>query len=219
MLRSVWCLRSQRVQPVLAFIRGYNTSNNDSPPGVKLTRPKKKPWKRKKQTEQNAGRTALGKQYSMIIKQHQPGSYTLKELESLPKFSHDTTFNNHYLGVVLIGCSLSKIDVYGFDFDFVLGSYTPALQPLIYNLVKDIMVYDKKYPEDFISFEYDPEFAIRGLHFDCKRGVLMKIDFVFNINVDTVYYGRKQLQPHQVLKLYPGLHVRISNKTPVLPYS
>ena len=74
------------------------------------------------------------------------------------------------------------------------------------------MVNDKKYPEDFLSFEYDPNFSIRGLHFDCKRGVLLKLDFVFNINVDTVYYGRKLLQPHQIVKLYPGLHVSFKIK-------
>lgn len=105
--------------------------------------------------------------------------------------------------------SLSKVDVYGFDFDFVLASYTPELQPLIYNLVKEIMVVEKKYPDEFLRFEYDPEFAVRGLHFDCQQGVLMKLDFVFNINIDTVYLGREQLQPHQVYKRYPGLHVRI----------
>ena len=60
----------------------------------------------------------------------------------------------------------------------------------------------------FSTFQFDPDFSIRGLHFDCYQGVLMKLDFVYNININTVYLGREQLQPHQVIKRYPGLHVR-----------
>ena len=111
---------------------------------------------------------------------------------------------NVFMGIM---CSLSKVDVYGFDFDFVLATYTPALQRLIYDLVKRIMVEEKKYPSEFLDFEYDSTFAIRGLHFDCKEGVLMKLDSAYNINIETVYYGRNLLAPHRVLKKYPGLHV------------
>ena len=108
---------------------------------------------------------------------------------------------------VFVYFSLDKIEVYGFDFDFVIASYKPALQGLIYDLVKQIMVEDKRYPKEFLDFQYDPTFAIRGLHFDCNQGVLLKLDSTFNIHLETVFYGRQPLQPHQIYKRYPGLHV------------
>jgi len=40
---------------------------------------------------------------------------------------------------------LSEIHVYGFDFDYTLASYTPALQSLIYDLAKHYMVEELKY--------------------------------------------------------------------------
>jgi len=157
--------------------------------------------KNKRARDRSPAEEFLTKQYAFIRRQHRLEATARKELASLPTMSHHRVFPNHLL-------DLSKVDVYGFDFDFVLASYTPQLQPLIYNLVKEIMVKEKKYPDDFMKFEYDPSFAVRGLHFDCQQGVLMKLDFVFNINIETVYLGREQLQPHQVYKRYPGLHLK-----------
>ena len=39
---------------------------------------------------------------------------------------------------------MSEIAVYGFDFDYTLASYTPNLQPLIYDLAKHYMVDELK---------------------------------------------------------------------------
>jgi hypothetical protein len=64
-----------------------------------------------------------------------------------------------------------------------------------------------RYPKQLLDFEYDPTFAIRGLHFDCKKSVLMKIDFVHNVNLDTCFLGRNKLKPAEICKIYPGLHV------------
>ena len=44
---------------------------------------------------------------------------------------------------VLFSISFSEISIYGFDFDFVLASYTTQLQILIYDLVKNILVKEK----------------------------------------------------------------------------
>ena len=39
---------------------------------------------------------------------------------------------------------LQEIEVYGFDYDYTLASYTPALHYLIYNLGREVLVTDHK---------------------------------------------------------------------------
>lgn len=58
-----------------------------------------------------------------------------------------------------------------------------------------------------MKFTYDPYFAIRGLYYDTKQGNLMKLDYLHNVQVDSVYYGRKPLTQSQILNSYGALHV------------
>uniref|UniRef100_A0A8C2NHK9 5'-nucleotidase domain containing 3 n=1 Tax=Capra hircus TaxID=9925 RepID=A0A8C2NHK9_CAPHI len=67
--------------------------------------------------------------------------------------------------------SLSDIEIYGFDYDYTL------------------------YPVEIRKYEYDPNFAIRGLHYDVQRAVLMKIDAFHYIQLGTV------------IEMYEGSHV------------
>ena len=50
---------------------------------------------------------------------------------------------------------LDEIDVYGFDYDYTLASYTPALHYLIYNLGRDRLINENKVPrsrfKDFVK--------------------------------------------------------------------
>eukprot|EP01096_Ripella_sp_DP13-Kostka_P002336 TRINITY_DN13147_c0_g1_i1.p1 TRINITY_DN13147_c0_g1~~TRINITY_DN13147_c0_g1_i1.p1 ORF type:complete len:608 (+),score=207.18 TRINITY_DN13147_c0_g1_i1:67-1824(+) len=102
---------------------------------------------------------------------------------------------------------LSKVNVWGFDFDFVLVAYTSALQPLIYNLARHYMVNAYGYPPKLANVKYDPDFAIRGLHFDVRKGWLMKVDFVSNVDPHSVYFGRNQVPPEEVVDAYLGVHI------------
>jgi hypothetical protein len=48
-----------------------------------------------------------------------------------------------------------------------------------------------KYPEAILKFEYDPKLAIRGLHYDILRGLLLKIDSfvqVTTIKADNLFH-------------------------------
>ncbi|CAE1141987.1 unnamed protein product [Acanthosepion pharaonis] len=82
---------------------------------------------------------------------------------------------------------LIKIEVYGFDYDYTLASYTPELHDLIYDLGRDSLVYNSKYPDGLRKMKYDPNFAVRGLHYDVRKGLLMKIDSFHHIMLGTVY--------------------------------
>ena len=49
-----------------------------------------------------------------------------------------------------------------------------------------------QYPAEILDFQFDKSFAVRGLHFDTQKGLLMKIDSFHNIQLGTVYRYRGQ---------------------------
>ncbi|XP_061469951.1 5'-nucleotidase domain-containing protein 2-like isoform X2 [Rhineura floridana] len=102
--------------------------------------------------------------------------------------------------------SLSNIGVYGFDYDYTLALYSPALHSCIYNTARDILVEQYKYPKGILKYEYWPNFAIRGLHYDIAKGLLMKIDAFHYIQLGTVYRGLKPVPDDEVLEMYDGTH-------------
>ncbi|ORZ08872.1 HAD-superfamily hydrolase [Absidia repens] len=59
-----------------------------------------------------------------------------------------------------------------------------------------------------IGFQFDPKFAIRGLHYDYSNGWLMKIDNMANIQLNTVHVGREPIKNrNDVIDLHRGLHI------------
>lgn len=99
------------------------------------------------------------------------------------------------------------MQVYGFDYDYTLAHYTSSLQSLIYDLAKEHLVNEFKYPESCLSFKYDPTFPIRGLYYDKSKGCLMKLDFFGSIELGGCYYGRRKLTPNEVLQMYGTGHI------------
>ncbi|CAN0912237.1 5'-nucleotidase domain-containing protein DDB_G0275467 [Linum grandiflorum] len=87
---------------------------------------------------------------------------------------------------------LDNIQVYGFDYDYTLAHYSSNLQSLIYDLAKEHMVNELRYPEICMRFTYDPTFPIRGLYYDRKNGCLLKLDFFGSIEPDGCYFGRRK---------------------------
>lgn len=96
---------------------------------------------------------------------------------------------------------LRNIDVYGFDYDYTLASYTPELEQLIYDLGKEALLKNFKvefykinvrvkytelflchgqYPEAIKDLQYNPNFAVRGLHYDIQHGLLLKVNNALN---------------------------------------
>jgi hypothetical protein len=99
--------------------------------------------------------------------------------------------------------NLKYVGVYGFDYDYTLALYNDeALLPLIYNAAKRRLVEEMNYPASLMDLEFDPHFAVRGLHFDSERGTIFKMDHLNGIQGDSVYFGREPLTRARTVEYY-----------------
>ncbi|XP_067906403.1 5'-nucleotidase domain-containing protein 3 [Heterodontus francisci] len=102
---------------------------------------------------------------------------------------------------------LSDIEIYGFDYDYTLAFYSSNLHTLIFNTAREILIQQHKYPEDLRNYDYNPNFVIRGLHYDVQKGIVMKIDAFHYIQLGTIYRGLSPVPDEQVIEMYEGTHV------------
>ncbi|XP_054633183.1 5'-nucleotidase domain-containing protein 3 [Dunckerocampus dactyliophorus] len=114
--------------------------------------------------------------------------------------SPDTIFANNEM-------SLRDIEIYGFDYDYTLAFYSSHLHTLIFNIARDILITKHRYPEGIRNYEYIPNFAVRGLHYDVQKALLMKIDAFHYIQLGTVYRGLHPVPDEEVIAMYEGCHV------------
>ncbi|KAL4397712.1 hypothetical protein HN51_002232 [Arachis hypogaea] len=121
-------------------------------------------------------------------------------LKEMPKMNPKGIYVNKSL-------RLDKLQVYGFDYDYTLAHYSSALQTLIYDLAKEYMVNELRYPEICMEFKYDPSFPIRGLYYDKSKGCLMKLDFFGSIEPDGCYFGRRRLSRREIRDVYGTRHI------------
>lgn len=105
---------------------------------------------------------------------------------------------------------LDEINVYGFDYDYTLASYKDSLHYLLYNLGRDILVQNYKYPKEILNLDYLPGFAVRGLHYDIEKGLLLKLDSFLQIQFGTVYRGLTPVSDAEVLQLYKNRIIPIA---------
>lgn len=122
-------------------------------------------------------------------------------VSSLPPLDPNEIFAN-------VEISLEKIEVFGFDYDYTLASYTEKVQQFIYEHALKWMIKELGYPESLLSCKYDPTFAIRGLHYDTQKGNLIKLDYLGNIQLDAAFYGRQPLSFEKIQEQYPTLSVQ-----------
>ncbi|CAF3313491.1 unnamed protein product [Rotaria socialis] len=104
---------------------------------------------------------------------------------------------------------LQKIKVYGFDFDYTLARYKPALHSLIYDNAKTFLVKNLRYPDQLMNFCFRPGMGARGLHLDIKRGWLMKVDSYHNIQLGTVYRGMNAIPDDEVIAAHHGTKLSV----------
>lgn len=105
---------------------------------------------------------------------------------------------------------LSEVKVYGFDYDYTLAHYKPSLEHLLYNLGRDMLIEKYKYPAEISKLKYLPGFAVRGLHYDIEKGVLLKLDSFLQIQFGSVYRGLTPLSTEEVLRLYKNRIIPIA---------
>ncbi|OWM89972.1 hypothetical protein CDL15_Pgr012609 [Punica granatum] len=121
-------------------------------------------------------------------------------LKRMPKMNPQGIYVNRNI-------RLDHIQVYGFDYDYTLAHYAANLQSLIYDLAKEYMVNEFRYPEVCMNFKYDPTFPIRGLYYDKRRGCLLKLDFFGSIELDGCFYGRRKLSVEEINEIYGTRHI------------
>uniref|UniRef100_A0A8D3BZL6 5'-nucleotidase domain-containing protein 3 n=1 Tax=Scophthalmus maximus TaxID=52904 RepID=A0A8D3BZL6_SCOMX len=107
--------------------------------------------------------------------------------------------------------SLRDTEIYGFDYDYTLAFYSSHLHTMIFNIARDILITNHRYPEGLRKYEYIPNFAVRGLHYDVQKALLMKIDAFHYIQLGTVYRGLHPVPDEEVIAMYEGCHVPLEN--------
>jgi HAD superfamily 5'-nucleotidase-like hydrolase len=120
----------------------------------------------------------------------------LTEVEAVPAANPLDVFVNYEM-------RWKDIKVIGCDYDYTLANYSDAVQPLIYRLALAQLV-EKGYPAELSKKEYDPSFAIRGLHYDMERGCLLKLNFLHHIK--QCMFGRMAVEEGDLLEYYLNSH-------------
>lgn len=67
-----------------------------------------------------------------------------------------------------------------------------------------------QYPKDILELEYNPDFTIRGLHYDIEKGLFMKLDSFLQIQLGTVYKGLTPVSDEKVIELYKNKVIPIA---------
>jgi len=134
------------------------------------------------------------------VAEYRNGEFSLKAFAcALPEVPQTQVFSN-------ADCALQHIKHYGFDYDFTLATYNKELPILIYDLAKSHLVEKLGYPSEVADLEYDPKFAIRGLHIDKETGLLIKLD-QYNKIFTPIYRGRTPVTTAETVREYGGLRV------------
>jgi HAD superfamily 5'-nucleotidase-like hydrolase len=104
--------------------------------------------------------------------------------------------------------NLEAVEVFGFDYDYTLATYSSTLQHLIYDTAKGYLLDRLAYPDALQSARYDPTFCIRGLVFDRLNGTLLKLSHRQIVTPGAVFRGRRRLTDAEVVELYTNtLHL------------
>ncbi|KAG5837868.1 hypothetical protein ANANG_G00217590 [Anguilla anguilla] len=162
----------------------------------------------KMRSEESLG--VSGRSYSSTAPQVDPKTYLWARYNEMKRLVHDlippgvcnllnpsTIYANNEV-------DLDKVDIYGFDYDYTLALYSDALDAMIYDKAREFLVEHYKYPQGIMKYDYVPNFAARGLHYDIQKGLLMKIDAFHYIQLGTVYRGFSPVPDEEVLQLYGG---------------
>ncbi|XP_071985402.1 cytosolic purine 5'-nucleotidase isoform X2 [Engystomops pustulosus] len=102
--------------------------------------------------------------------------------------------------------AMEKIKCFGFDMDYTLAVYkSPEYESLGFDLTVERLV-SIGYPQELLSFVYDPTFPTRGLVFDTTYGNLLKVDAYGNILVCA--HGFNFMRGPETREQYPNKFIQ-----------
>jgi HAD superfamily 5'-nucleotidase-like hydrolase len=106
---------------------------------------------------------------------------------------------------------MSSIGAVGFDLDYTLAHYRIwEIDNLAFRLTKKKLVEKRRYPEEILEIPFDPEFVVRGLVIDRRRGNILKMDR--HNYVARAFHGRRPLSPEERKSVYRMRRIKTSNK-------
>lgn len=97
---------------------------------------------------------------------------------------------------------LSKISIFGFDYDYTLAEYKEPTQKFIFDIARNRLVNKYGFPKNILKLEFNPDFIIRGLFYDPKRCVMMKLDSYSVIDDKAAFRGLTPLSESELDELY-----------------
>jgi HAD superfamily 5'-nucleotidase-like hydrolase len=103
---------------------------------------------------------------------------------------------------------MSSVVAIGFDLDHTLAHYDAVqVERLAFEMTKRKLVEKRGYPPETLRLRYDPEFIVRGLLVDKKRGNVIKMD-AFK-DVTRAYHGRRRLTGDERRRVYRSRQPRL----------
>ena len=116
---------------------------------------------------------------------------------------HQKVFVNRIL-------NLKKIKYIGLDMDHTLIRYNiKNFETLVYTMVVESLIKDKKYPEELRKLQFNFSDAIRGLIIDSKNGNILKLSRYAAIRKS--YHGTKEIGFSEQKKIYRSIYVDLKD--------
>ncbi len=104
---------------------------------------------------------------------------------------------------------LRSIGAIGFDLDHTLAHYRrESVDELAFRITQRKLVEKWGYPEVVLRIGYDPDFVVRGLVIDRRRGNILKMDY--HNYVVRAYHGRRALTTEERRRIYQMRRIRLS---------
>lgn len=107
---------------------------------------------------------------------------------------------------------MKSIAAIGFDLDHTLAHYrVREVDELAYRITQEKLVRKKGYPEDILALPYDPNFVVRGLLLDRRRGNMLKMDY--HNYVVRACHGLTPWTSEERKRVYKMRRIRVSGRS------
>lgn len=105
---------------------------------------------------------------------------------------------------------MDHVKLVGFDMDYTLLPYSKrSIEELSFRLTAEKLVRNHGYSEAILGLQYDPDFVVRGLLVDKRRGNIMKMDT--HGHIGRVYHGRRMLSKEARREQYRNEKVAVTS--------